>query len=100
MNPVAHDDVGVGIIRSSSSARTQRTEAVVRVIWAMASAFLVALTAMMLGVEKGDLFGEHLPSLLGWGLVYFGGVAVGALLVAVVAAQSGEEETRPADLSE
>ncbi len=70
---------GLGILANLSHIQRIRTEAIVRVIWAMISAFLAALVGTILGVKNENALTEHLPTLLGWGLLYFGGVAISSV---------------------
>ncbi len=70
---------GVGILANLSHIQRIRTEAIVRVIWAMISAFIAALVGTILGVKNENALTEHLPTLLGWGLLYFGGVAISSV---------------------
>ncbi|MDF1738687.1 MAG: hypothetical protein P1U86_05975 [Verrucomicrobiales bacterium] len=70
---------GLGILASLSHVQRIRTEAILRVVWAIISAFLAALTGSILGVKEENLLVDHLPTLLGWGLLYFGGVVVSSL---------------------
>ena len=79
---------GFGILANLSNVQRIRREAIVRVIWAIISAFLAALVGSILGVKEDDLLTNHLPTLLGWGLLYFGGVAFSTLLFGF-AAQAG-----------
>lgn len=65
-----------GILASLSDIPSLRSGALVRVIWGVVSAFLVAIVASIGGVAQDDLLQEHLPTLLAWGLLYFGGVFV------------------------
>lgn len=76
---------GFGLLTNLSNVQRIRTEAIVRVIWAIVSAFLAALVGSILGVKEDDLLTNHLPTLLGWGLLYFGGVAISTLLFNFVA---------------
>ncbi len=75
---------GLGILASLSHVQRIRTEAILRVIWAIMSAFLAALTGSILGVKEENLLTDHLPTLLGWGLLYFGGVVLSSLFFWIV----------------
>ncbi len=66
----------LGLVLSLTDIQGLRIGAIIRVIWAFVSAFLVALVSSFAGVTGEDSLTEHLPSLLSWGLLYFGGVAI------------------------
>jgi len=66
----------LGLVLSLTDIPGLRSGAIIRVIWAFVSAFLVALVSSFAGVTGEDSLTEHLPSLLSWGLLYFGGVAI------------------------
>jgi hypothetical protein len=65
-----------GLVMSLSDIASLRTGAIVRVVWALVSGFLVALVASMAGVPEDALLEDHVPSLFAWGLLYFGGTAL------------------------
>lgn len=88
---------GFGILTNLSNVQSLRKEAIARVIWAIISAFLAALVGSILGVKEDDLLTEHLPTLLGWGLLYFGSVAIGSLafgFAAYLEKESGDTSNR------
>lgn len=57
-----------------------RGGAIFRVVWAFVSAFLAALVGSIAGVDAEALLTTHVPTMLGWGLLYFGGSAVYGLM--------------------
>lgn len=65
-----------GIAMSLSDVPFLRNGAIVRVVWGIASAFLVAIVGSFSGVPEDRLLQDHVPSLLAWGLLYFGGVVI------------------------
>ncbi|MDF1659781.1 MAG: hypothetical protein P1U58_19365 [Verrucomicrobiales bacterium] len=64
----------IGLIMSLTDIPSLRFGAVLRVVWAIVSGFLVALVGSIAGVPEDALLENHVPTLLAWGLLYFGGV--------------------------
>lgn len=69
-----------GIVTSLSDVESLKTGAVVRVFWAVISAFLAALGAVIAGVDEKEALVSNVPTILGWALLYFGGVVVFRIL--------------------
>lgn len=64
----------LGLVMSLSDVPSLRSGAILRVAWGVVSAFSVALAGSIGGVPEEKLFRDHAPTLLGWALLYFGGV--------------------------
>ncbi len=65
-----------GLVFCLSDVQSLRSGAIVRILCALMSGFIVALTASFAGVPEESLLNDHVPTLFSWGLLYFGGVAV------------------------
>lgn len=66
----------LGLLTSLTDVESLRIGAIIRVVWAISSGFLVALVGSIAGVPEESLLENHVPTLFAWGLLYFGGVAL------------------------
>lgn len=79
------------IVVSLTDVDSLKSGAIFRVIWVLVSGFLAALVTLMLTGQEDLEIADHKPTLLGMGILYFGGSAVYEVIRGFAIAEKEEQ---------